>query len=94
MMTTYINPIPGSPEEHYNKLHCTALNSVERTIGTLKGRSRCLLVHKVLQYDPAMVLKIMVACTVLHNMCDRAGLPAPTLDYRELQEKNRMLTTL
>lgn len=93
-MTPFMNPNPGSPEEHYNNLHCTARNSVERTIGILKGRFRCLLVHKVLQYDPIMVSKIVVACSVLHNMCNRAGIPAPTLDDRELHEENHVVRSL
>ncbi|XP_045457211.1 putative nuclease HARBI1 [Melitaea cinxia] len=37
-------PVPnieqGTPAAHYNKLHATARNTVERTIGRLKGRFR------------------------------------------------------
>lgn len=91
-------PVPnieqGTPAVHYNKLHATARNTVERTIGRLKGRFRCLLVHRVLHYHPDMVAKIVVACCVLHNICNRAGLPAPVLDEYDSQEEFRFQTTL
>ncbi|KAF9420240.1 hypothetical protein HW555_003461 [Spodoptera exigua] len=70
-----INPGPGSKEEYYNDLHATARNTAERTIGILKGRFRCLLVHRVLHYDPEMVGKIIKACCVLHNICNQARVP-------------------
>nr|XP_049692948.1 putative nuclease HARBI1 [Helicoverpa armigera]XP_049693305.1 putative nuclease HARBI1 [Helicoverpa armigera]XP_049694269.1 putative nuclease HARBI1 [Helicoverpa armigera]XP_049694270.1 putative nuclease HARBI1 [Helicoverpa armigera] len=75
MMVPCSNPEPGSREELYNNLHATARNTAERTIGILKGRFRCLLVHRVLHYDPEMVGKIIKACCVLHNICNRAGVP-------------------
>ncbi|KAK3924002.1 Putative nuclease, partial [Frankliniella fusca] len=34
---------PGSPEEHFTKKHCRSRNCVERCIGVLKSRFRCLL---------------------------------------------------
>ena len=68
LMTPITDAAHGSPEEHYTKLHCSVRNSVERTIGILKGRWRCLLLHKVLHYEPDMVTKIINACCVLHNI--------------------------
>ncbi|XP_041972278.1 putative nuclease HARBI1 [Aricia agestis] len=90
LMTPCANPEPGSPEEYYNTVHSTARNSVERTIGILKGRFRCLLVHRVLHYDPEMVSKIVIACCVLHNICNRAGLPAFELPYNLQHEEIRL----
>ncbi|KAF9411328.1 hypothetical protein HW555_009828 [Spodoptera exigua] len=75
MMVPCSNPGPGSKEEYYNDLHATARNTAERTIGILKGRFRCLLVHRVLHYDPEMVGKIIKACCVLHNICNQARVP-------------------
>ncbi|XP_045449952.1 putative nuclease HARBI1 [Melitaea cinxia] len=89
LMTPCANPEPGSPEEHYNTLHSTARNSVERTIGILKGRFRCLLVHRVLHYDPEMVSKIIIACCILHNICNRAGLPVLELPHNLQEEEIR-----
>lgn len=74
MMTPIVDANPGSPEEHYTKLHTTARNTVERTIGVLKNRWRCLLGHRVLHYHPDVAAKIINACCVLHNMCNRAHL--------------------
>ncbi|RVE47351.1 hypothetical protein evm_007950 [Chilo suppressalis] len=42
MMTPIVGAAEGSPEEYYTKLHCSARNVVERTIGILKNRWRCL----------------------------------------------------
>lgn len=93
-MTPFLNPEPGSPESHYNNLHASARNSVERTIGILKGRFRCLLVHRVLHYHPKMVGKIIIACCILHNMCNRAGLAAPVLSEREVNQEARLIRAL
>ncbi|XP_035437582.2 putative nuclease HARBI1 [Spodoptera frugiperda] len=87
MMIPCSNPEPGSREELYNNLHASARNTAERTIGILKGRFRCLLVHRVLHYDPEMVGKIIKACCVLHNICNRAGVPPVELpSYLQRQE--------
>lgn len=94
LMTPFINPGAETPENHYNNYHCHARNSVERTIGILKGRFRCLLVHRVLHYDPIMVGKIIKACCVLHNMCNRAGIPAPILTPREVDQEAQLQRTL
>ncbi|KAF9412246.1 hypothetical protein HW555_009189 [Spodoptera exigua] len=69
MMTPIVDAPAGSPEEYYTKLHCSARNTVERTIGVLKNRWRCLLGHRVLHYHPDVAAKIINACCVLHNMC-------------------------
>lgn len=82
-MTPVPNAEEGTPEGYYNKMHATARNTVERAIGRLKGRFRCLLVHRVLHYHPDKVAKVVIACCVLHNICNRAGLPAPALDHRD-----------
>nr|CAI5842432.1 unnamed protein product [Callosobruchus analis] len=67
-----------------------ARNTVERCIGLLKARWRCLLVHRVLHYDPHMVAKIINACAVLHNLCNRNQTPAPA-EYIHV-EANREVT--
>lgn len=72
MMTPIVDAAAGSPEEYYTKMHVTARNTVERTIGVLKNRWRCLLGHRVLHYHPDVAAKIINACCVLHNMCNRA----------------------
>ncbi|RVE45300.1 hypothetical protein evm_010072 [Chilo suppressalis] len=90
MMTPIVNAAAGSAEQFYTERHCSARNRVERTIGLLKARWRCLLKHTVLHYKPDMVSKIINACCVLHNMCNAARVPEPsearqiTAEYDEL----------
>lgn len=75
MMTPIVDAPEGSPQQYYTKLHCSARNTVERTIGVLKNRWRCLLRHRVLHYHPDVAAKIINACCVLHNMCiNRVGI--------------------
>ncbi|XP_041979620.1 putative nuclease HARBI1 [Aricia agestis] len=90
LMIPIANAEDNSPEEHYNKLHATARNSVERAIGVLKGRFRCLLAHRVLHYAPDVAGRIITACCVLHNMCNRAGMPAPVLSVEEARREISM----
>lgn len=70
----------------------TARNSVERAIGILKGRFRCLLVHRVLQYHPDVVAKIVIACSVLHNICNRAGAPALKITAHEAEQEAQFIS--
>nr|CAH7767358.1 unnamed protein product [Callosobruchus chinensis] len=48
MLTPIAYAQPDSPEAHYTQMHCSTRNTVERCIGSLKARWRCLLVHRVL----------------------------------------------
>lgn len=49
----------------------------------LKGRWRCLLAARELHYDPEMAGKIVVACSVLHNMCIASRLEPVELTAEE-----------
>lgn len=51
-MTPKLNQPEGSPSARYTDAHTTARSSVERTIGTLKGRWRCLRKERGLHYSP------------------------------------------
>lgn len=72
IMTPSTNPVPGSPVEYYYSLLNTARNDDGRTIGILKGRFRCHVVHRVLHYDPEIVYKIVIYFSMLH-VCNRSG---------------------
>lgn len=52
LMTPKLNQPPGSPSALYTEHHVRARCSVERTIGILKGRWRCLRKEKALHYSP------------------------------------------
>lgn len=56
-----------SSEKLYNKNHRKLRSLIERAIGLLKARFRCLLGENKLRYDPLMSGYIIYSCTVLHN---------------------------
>lgn len=62
-----LHAVPGTPQARYTRLHNANRNCVERTIGTLKGRFRCLLTDRTLHYAPVKAGQIVNACAVLHN---------------------------
>ncbi|CAK1580470.1 unnamed protein product [Parnassius mnemosyne] len=86
LLTPIVNAEPVSAYEHYTNMHCLTRNTVERCIGVLKARWRCLLAHRVLHYNHHMVAKIINACAVLHNMCNRHRLPIPQLPSSDILE--------
>lgn len=90
MMTPIINATPGSPAYHYTNLHVQTRNTIERTIGLLKARFRCLLVHRVLHYKPKMAASIVIACVILHNICNRANMPVPELSNEDVLREAQM----
>ena len=71
--------VPQSAQEQlYNVRHSQARAVVERAIGLLKGRWRCLdATGGKLCYTPAKVCNIVRACAVLHNMAQKQNVPAP-----------------
>lgn len=84
MMTPIIDAAPNTPEAHYTYLHVRTRNTVERAIGLLKARFRCLLVHRVLHYTPRVAGSIVNACVILHNICNRVNTPVPQLSHEEV----------
>lgn len=77
LLTPFQNPAPNSPEERYNHAHKITRSSIERCIGILKIRFRCLLGERRLRYDPMKVGIFVNTCAILHNMCIRAGIELP-----------------
>ncbi|KAH6926143.1 hypothetical protein HPB50_015290 [Hyalomma asiaticum] len=69
------NPAPGTPEDEYNKEHASTRNVVERCIGVLKSRFRCLQRYRALLYKPDRAAGIVSACAALHNIALEAGEP-------------------
>lgn len=70
--------------ERYNKTHKKIRSTVERCIGILKSRFRCLCRQRLLMYNPARAGTIINACAVLHNLLLEAKYPDPTED--EIQQ--------
>ncbi|XP_045887370.1 putative nuclease HARBI1 [Micropterus dolomieu] len=69
------NPLTEQ-EQRYNIVHACA--GGEWTIGQLKGRCRCLdRTGGMLLYCPRKVCRIVQACSVLHSMANKRGIPLP-----------------
>ncbi|KAI5633302.1 DDE superfamily endonuclease domain-containing protein [Phthorimaea operculella] len=90
LMTPILNAVPGSPEAYYTNLHVSARSMVERCIGVLKARFRCLLVDRKLHYTPTMAAKITNACCVLHNIAHAAGIEYDPLTPEELRREREL----
>lgn len=75
MITPITEVNEDSPEAYYTKRQTSARSLIERVNGILKMRSRCLLKHRVLHYDPVTAAKIVKTCCVLHNMCVTDNIP-------------------
>ena len=54
-------------EKHFNRTVSSARSTVERAFGILKMRWRCL--YKTLEADVEHIGIIIIACCVLHNIC-------------------------
>ncbi|KAG8239533.1 hypothetical protein J437_LFUL019202 [Ladona fulva] len=73
--TPILNAEEGTLEARNTRYHIKARSAVERCIGLLKGRFRCLLLGRKLEYEPRKACKFINACCVLHNMCVLGGVP-------------------
>uniref|UniRef100_A0AAR2LKZ6 Putative nuclease HARBI1 n=1 Tax=Pygocentrus nattereri TaxID=42514 RepID=A0AAR2LKZ6_PYGNA len=82
LLTPFPNP-QSTEERRYNDVHTLTRSVVERTIGLLKGRWRCLDASGGrLLYNPEKVCRIVRACAVLHNMAQQNGLPLIMTDQQ------------
>ncbi|XP_053552887.1 putative nuclease HARBI1 [Bombina bombina] len=74
LITPLYNPTDEA-QERYNRAHTRTRAVVERMFGLLKMVLRCLdRSGGALQYSPSKVAKIVIACCVLHNIAQRAGM--------------------
>lgn len=74
---------PISPEKYYTNMHAQAHNTVMETIKQLKSRWKCLQASCNKQFDPNTVAMMVVACCVLHNICNSHGLPVVQMTHTE-----------
>ncbi|XP_035794891.1 LOW QUALITY PROTEIN: putative nuclease HARBI1, partial [Anopheles albimanus] len=80
LLVPYRNADAGSREAVFNHKHSQARSVVERTIGILKSRFRCLLGARQLHYSPSKASSIVNACAALHNICRGYNMPDPEID--------------
>lgn len=72
-----MTPVPSrstvsTPAGHYIAAHASMRSMVERFIGLLKSRFRCMHKYQVLYHHPRIAGTIVEACAALHNICHRA----------------------
>ena len=58
-------------QEHFNRHHAKARNTIERTFGVLKTRWRSIFL-RALEIRPFFAPKVIAACCILHNICAAA----------------------
>ncbi|XP_036317540.1 putative nuclease HARBI1 [Rhagoletis pomonella] len=77
LLTPFRHAESGTREAIFNKIHAKARNVVERTIGFLKCRFRCLLSDRKMHYDPAKATSIINICCAFHNICKKFRISDP-----------------
>lgn len=73
LLTPYLQP-SNAAEKRYNDVQTKTRNVVERCIGVLKNRWRCLFKTNALRFTPKKCCETVIACCVLHNLARAAGL--------------------
>ncbi|GBP72925.1 hypothetical protein EVAR_41141_1 [Eumeta japonica] len=81
----------NSPEAFYNKRHMTARNTMEWAIGLFKRPSQ-IFISPFWHYHPDVVARMVIACRVLDNICNRAGIPA--LTEAEEEKETRIISAV
>lgn len=66
LMVPKLNQQAGTPSARYTQCHVQARSSVERCIGILKGRWRCLRKERALHYTPDMAGKTLHSIFIRH----------------------------
>ncbi|KAG5283852.1 hypothetical protein AALO_G00046850 [Alosa alosa] len=84
LLTPYKNPVRGVARQRYNRHHSSGRSIIERVFGMMKTRWRVIFLH-ALEVDVSFDPDVIVACTVLHNICLRNDdvLPLDDLDPDE-----------
>ena len=68
LLTPFENP-NSDEQQMFNNRFAKARSIVERAIGVLKGRWRCLTRQRMLHYQPRTASQMINACAAMHNIC-------------------------
>lgn len=79
LMKPYDSPQTAA-QKAFNARLRSVRSLVERAIGLLKARFRCLLGERKLRYSPLTSGHIIYSCTVLHNFLLEYDYPVDDLD--------------
>lgn len=87
-----LTPFPGNPEglkQSYNYSHIQTRNVIERAFGVLKARFSVLKsgIRLKGKDGPARSAKLILACTILHNLCISHGDTGEELTDEEEDEE-------
>ncbi|XP_036329439.1 putative nuclease HARBI1 [Rhagoletis pomonella] len=93
LITPYRSAGEGTHQSTFNKCHSRARNVVERTIGVMKNRFRCLLSSQRLMYDFNKAKSIINICAALYNICIHLGEVAQETTINEDSEETSIDTT-
>lgn len=86
-----MTPIQGPRAGHertYNAKHAQIRSKVERCIGLLKQRFRCVSIDRKLRYKPERAAKIILSCVVLHNYLINRGFQSDDIDYVQIEDND------
>ncbi|XP_071566235.1 putative nuclease HARBI1 [Temnothorax nylanderi] len=89
LLTPKLRQPDGSPSARYTNAHVRARSCIERAIGMLKGRWRCLRKERALHYSPEFSALIVNACCVVQNIAKFYNIPEPEVYYDELDVLER-----
>lgn len=87
LLNPFRNPANDS-EIRFNNALASTRNLVERCIGLLKMRFRCILKERSARYSPVFVCKMIKACAVLHNMCVNENLINYDIEFNDINLDN------
>lgn len=87
LITPFRSPVEGSRESRFNGVHASTRNCVERTIGVLKNRFRCILGARELHYTPTKCTVMVNVCAALHNICIHYKVPEYVEDDTENEDE-------
>ncbi|XP_061180825.1 putative nuclease HARBI1 [Saccostrea echinata] len=85
LLTPFLRPNQGS-QTNYNRAHKKTRSVVERGIGQLKRRFHVL--HGEIRLLPEKACQVILACSILHNICKDLNIACPPPDDEDGEEED------